>query len=343
MKKLFVRVILFLCASSVFAVEYNCNIIGKNIDKAGAKNDYVIFDGNEKTYLGWNDKQSGAVRGFTVNFYREQKVNKIVLTTDKDIQNLTASVERWQKERFRWIAFDKNAKWQRSEKNGKALFTFECAAFDTFAVRITDKAGKFRIYECAVYGEGNKLLTPEIANPVKSAVNVIPDPKKDMVSGNLRMTLWLPGGVGKKKKAFFVGRPNATNRNDRVLVRFDCTDFIEKGSVSRAELSFNVSPFGKAKKSRIFMLEFLPANNSELIKNDMSQSKTDIIAQFVVEDFRSPATFKIDLTDTVNKALYQGSGFLKFRFRDLEAENSRNIEKKSSAISVSKVKLSIIP
>ena len=51
MKKLFVRVILFLCASSVFAVEYNCNIIGKNIDKAGAKNDYAIFDGNEKTYL----------------------------------------------------------------------------------------------------------------------------------------------------------------------------------------------------------------------------------------------------------------------------------------------------
>ena len=43
MKKLFVRVILFLCASSVFAVEYNCNIIGKNIDKAGAKNDYAIF------------------------------------------------------------------------------------------------------------------------------------------------------------------------------------------------------------------------------------------------------------------------------------------------------------
>ena len=180
------------------------------------------------------------------------------------------------------------------------------------------------------------------ANGAKSAVNVVPDPKTDMVSGNIRMTMWRVGGIGKKKKAFFVGRANKTPRNDRVLVRMDCTDFIEKGRVEKAVFCFNANPLGNAKKSKIFMLEYLPVNNSELIKNDLSQSKTIVAAQFIVEDFKGAGEFKIDITEIVNNALAQGHGFLKFRFRDLEAENSRNIEKKVSAITLSKVKLEII-
>lgn len=342
MKKILTFVAAVVSFSVLSAVEYNCNIIGKNIDKASKKSDYLIFDGNEKTYLTWNEKQGNTSKGFTVNFFRPQKVNKITLLTDKSVQNLTASVERWQKERFRWIAFDKNAKWQRSEHNGKALFTFESAATETFAVRITDKSENFRIYECAVYGAGNNLLTPRAENTVKSAVNVVPEPKTDMVSGNLRMTMWRVGGIGKKKKAFFVGRANKTPRNDRVLVRMDCTEFIEKGSVGKAVFCFNATPLGNAKKSKIFMLEYLPVNHSELIKNDLSQSKTVVAAQFVVEDFKAPVEFRIDITEIVNNALEQGHGFLKFRFRDLEAETSRNIEKKVSAITLSKVKMEIV-
>ena len=348
MKKLFTLLFWAFSLCIAGAVDYNCNIIGKNTDKASGKNDYVIFDGSEKTYLGWQAKPKSAVKGFTVNFYRVQKVNKIVLLTDKNVQSVPVAVERWQSDnRFRWIDFDKNAVWKRTEQNSKAVFVFEGTAADTFAVRVTIKDAKFRIYECAVYSidaDGKSILLTEKVKKTKApAVDVVPDPKKDMISGNLRMTLWLPGGVGKKKKAFFVGRPNTTNRNDRVLVRFDCTDFVAKGSVSRAELCFNVTPFGKAKKSKIFMLEYLPVANSELIKNDMSQSKTEVVAQFIVEDYRKPAEFKIDLTGVINKALYNGTGFMKFRFRDLEAENSRNIEKKSSAISLSRVKLTIEP
>jgi hypothetical protein len=342
MKKLLTFIVIAVSFSAPAAVDYNCSIIGKNIDKASKKSDYLIFDGNEKTYLTWNEKQGKSVKGFTVNFFRLQKVNKITVLTDKNVQNLTASVDRWQAERFRYIPFDKNAKWKISEHNGKALFTFECAETDTFAVRITDKSEKFRIYECAVYGAGNTLLTAMAANGAKSAVNIVPDPKTDMVSGNLRMTMWRVGGIGKKKKAFFVGRANKTPRNDRVLVRMDCTDFIEKGRVEKAVFCFNANPLGNAKNSKIFMLEYLPVNNSELIKNDLSQSKTVIAAQFIVEDFKGPAEFRIDITEIVNNALAQGHGVLKFRFRDLEAENSRNIEKKVSAITLSKVKLDIV-
>ena len=64
-------------------------------------------------------------------------------------------------------------------------------------------------------------------------------------------------------------------------------------------------------------------------------------AQFIVEEFKGPAEFRIDITEIVNNALAQGHGVLKIRFRDLEAENSRNIEKKVSAITLSKVKWSI--
>ena len=344
MKKIF-TLIVFACVAVAFAVEYNLSIIGNKTDSASGKNINAPFDGNEKTYLGWTDKET-AEKGFTVNFYQLRKVNKITLLTDKNIQNLNASVERWEADRFRWKAVE--GAWQRSEHNGKSLFTFEDKnGFETYAVRILSKDAKFRIYEsvfCVIDRNGKNIVLTEVVreNAKSSSVDIVPNPATDFVSGNLRMTLWSPGGVGKKKKAFFVGRLNSSNRNDRVIMRLDCTQFIEKGSVSKAELYFNAQPATQNKAARIFLLEYLPAANSELIKNDLSQSKTDAVAYFVVEDYKSPSTFKVDLTKVVNDALEQGNAILKFRFRDLEAENSRNIYKKASAISVNKVKLNVV-
>jgi len=330
------------------ATEYNYNCIGKYTDNIGGNFKTAPFDGNLKTYIAWTDEQSDSDCGIIINFYKTLKITQVMITTDSDVRNIAPSVEIWDIEKFIWIPFANKSKWQETTgRGGNNIFTLEeLSGQQTCAVRIIHTKQRFPIYECAVWGKdknGNdKLLTPTLASN-KSAKEkqliIIPDKSRDLVTGNKRMTLWQPGGISGKFSA--VGLCNGTPRNDRVLMRLNCSQLIERGKIQKAELFFVAELCGNL--SHPFSLEYIENDNPELTKNDLAYDRIIEVACFVSDNMKYPQEFKLDLTDIINMALSKGAGICKFRFRDIKADKLGNPQRITNSIMLSNIKLVIIP
>ncbi len=333
-------ILFYVLSAAVNAAEYNVSVIGKETDPAGGNYSVAAFDGHDNTWLGWTDKQARRPCGIVLNFYRPHEFKMVEIDTDPGIGKILPSAECWDPDGFRWVPLSDSAGWKHAD--GGRYFLEAAAKRKSIALRLMLQDSRLRIRECRVFGNGNDgksvLLTQPQKVGKKFPTVIVPDRLSDMVSGNIRMTLWQPGGIGKKFIA--VGLCNGTPRNDRVLLRTDCSRLIEKGRVKRAELVFTAEPFGQ-KQPRSFQIEYLHSDNPELEKNDFSRDSTTPVAEFVSGELKYPQIYRIDVTEIVNSALERGAGVCKFRFRDLKADTQGNPKKITDGISLSSVELDV--
>ncbi len=174
---------------------------------------------------------------------------------------------------------------------------------------------------------------------------VLPNPKEDIVTGNVAMTFWSPGGsIGGKSP--IVGNINGTRRNDLVLLRLPLGAFLEKGSVQKAVLSVKGTIYGDKQTPITCAVEYVNDIDGRLQRADLGREGLTKIGDIALEAQPQESAVKtFDVTALVNDALANGQLALKFRFKDLQFTKDAAAGRKSKTHStyLSDIKLIVTP
>ena len=153
-------------------------------------------------------------------------------------------------------------------------------------------------------------------------VELIPGPR-DIGSGcSSDIEYWEFGGIGGKWLA--VGQPNILNRRDRVVMRFDLSQFIDKGRISQAKLFFSIEMFGRLRQEEIQVDHFL-VERQILGGKDLISSQIEPIGTLILEPKSTrPGHYVFDVTRQVNRDLGRGFGSSSFRLGSNTADKFGN-------------------
>jgi hypothetical protein len=175
-----------------------------------------------------------------------------------------------------------------------------------------------------------------LAADAMADTTIFPASTNDFGSGAAVQTQWYsPGGI--PGMGLFVGHANSITRNDRSVFRFDLSRFALNASSSNTlasvVLAFEVREvYGKtdARKVEISLLEY---ETAALSGDDVVNSKLKVVETRVVSraDFRGQI-YRVDVTSCVNANLWRGCPSIIFRFRDVQAETSGNVDVQSTGI-----------
>jgi len=168
------------------------------------------------------------------------------------------------------------------------------------------------------------------AAPAGTPHTIVPGPKDAASGARHAIETWQPGGIGGNWLA--VGQPNTTNRDDRVVFRFDIRRYLTAGRVAKATLRLAADP---QTRGETFRLEHFTAERFVLAAKDLGSIQVELVKSFEVKH-GTPAglTVRFDVTGAVNRDLESGFGSSAFRLRSEYAETVGNPNNSPSLITI---------
>lgn len=170
--------------------------------------------------------------------------------------------------------------------------------------------------------------------------------KTDVASGPSRVPkYWSLGGI--KGTWLAVGQPNRTNRQDKVIFRFDIRRFLAAGQVKRAILSYRQGMHPGSRRDEKIQLEHFTVERATMSEKDLNTRDIEKIHEYTVPLKNKSQITSVDVTAYVNNDLKQGFGFAAFRLSSLTDEDNQlpegpnncvDIEKKSITLEVEPLK-----
>jgi hypothetical protein len=170
----------------------------------------------------------------------------------------------------------------------------------------------------------------------RADVAIFPASTNDFGSGAAIQTQWYsPGGI--PGMGLFAGHANSITRNDRSVFRFDLSRFALNASSSNTlasvVLAFEVREIYGKSAARNVEISLLEYETGALSGDDVINSKLKLVETRVISraDFRGQI-YRVDVTSLANANLWRGCPSLIFRFRDVRAETSGNVDVQSTGI-----------
>ncbi len=153
-------------------------------------------------------------------------------------------------------------------------------------------------------------------------VRVVPDPERDLACV-IASRIDLGGLDLWGERILTVGQPNACDRRDRAVIRFDLRPFLEAGKVTEARLKLDYAPLGFSDTRRLELSRFT-TELGELNLYCGFLYVTEAPREWLVDGAAGAGTLELDMTGEVNAALEKGCGSIAFRIRDCRADAEGN-------------------